>query len=173
MAGYRFSDGRIFTLKVYVPVAITLAFASCNAYADISDLRWMTGCWAATGQESGSIEQWSSPAGGTMFGFSRVVSNGKTVAFEYLRIVTEERGVIALIASPSGQETARFELKEMSENKVVFENPDHDFPQTIIYQLDVDENLVGRIEGSIDGAPRAADFPMKRMSCDNGAREQR
>lgn len=171
MARNRFADGHGFALKECVPVAITLALASGNACADISDLSWMTGCWALTGQESGSIEQWSGPAGGTMFGFSRVVSNGKTVAFEYLRIITEDDDVIALIASPSGQETARFELKEMSEDKVVFENPDHDFPQTIIYRLDVDKNLIGRIEGTINSTPRAADFPMTRTSCDNGASE--
>jgi len=133
----------------------------------------MTGCWALVGQDEGSIEQWSRPAGATMLGFSRIVSGGKTVAFEYLRIVDEGNDVIALIASPSGQETARFEMKEVTMRKVVFENPEHDFPQRIIYQLDDDGNLAGRIEGLVNEAAHAADFPMIRASCDDsGAEDQ-
>jgi len=136
-----------------------------SAHADIPDLRWMAGCWSQDGQESGSVEQWTAPAGGTMLGMSRMVSGGKTVAFEFLRITEDEDGWIWLVASPSGQETARFKLASMSANEVIFENPDHDFPQRIIYRLDSDGNLVGRIEGEVNGTARAADFPMTRTKC--------
>ncbi len=135
------------------------------ARADIADLRWMAGCWSQDGRESGSVEQWTAPAGGTMLGMSRTVSGGKTVAFEFLRITEDEDGWIWLVASPSGQETARFKLVNMSANEVIFENPDHDFPQRIIYRLDSDGNLVGRIEGEVNGTARAADFPMTRTKC--------
>jgi len=136
-----------------------------SAHADIPDLRWMAGCWSQDGQESGSVEQWTAPAGGTMIGMSRMVGGGKTVAFEFLRITEDEDGWIWLVASPSGQETARFKLVNMSANEVIFENPDHDFPQRIIYRLDSDGNLVGRIEGEVNGTARAADFPMTRTKC--------
>ena len=109
-----------------------------------------------------------------MLGFNRVVSDGKTVAFEYLRIIEDEDVGLVLIASPSGQETASFSLLNMSDNKVVFANPKHDFPQRIIYRLDDQGNLFGRIEGAIDGTARAVDFPMNRISCgdtDTSSRE--
>ena len=138
-----------------------------SARADVADLQWLAGCWSQDGQEAGSVEQWTAPAGGTMLGMSRVVSGGKTVAFEYLRILEEEDGWIVLIASPSGQETARFRMLSMDTNEVVFENPEHDFPQRIIYRLIASGKLLGRIEGVVDGAERSADFPMTRMKCDN------
>lgn len=153
----------------WVVITAAMILGSFDAHADITVLDWMTGCWAQDGGDAGSIEQWSSPAGGTMLGFSRTISAGKTVAFEYLRIVDEGDDVMVLIASPSGQETARFEMKEIGEHEVIFENTAHDFPQRIIYRLDNDGNLLGRIEGTIDGAERAADFPMARMLCDNAA----
>ncbi len=103
-----------------------------------------------------------------MLGMSRTVSGGKTVAFEYLRIVEEVGGWIVLIASPSGQETARFRMVSMSEYDVVFENKEHDFPQRIIYRLVASGKLLGRIEGVVDGAERSADFPMTRTNCGNG-----
>lgn len=162
----RRATGQDNELKIPVARAALLTMISVNAHADISTLDWMTGCWTLNGQEEGSIEQWSSPAGKSMLGFNRVVSDGRTVAFEYLRIIEDDDGALALIASPSGQETARFELTGKTGNKAVFENPAHDFPQRIIYRLDDGGNLLGRIEGTIDGVPRAADFPMTRTSCD-------
>ena len=102
-----------------------------------------------------------------MLGMSRIVSGGKTVAFEYLRIVEEEDGWIGLVASPSGQETARFNLVSMSTTEVIFENPEHDFPQRIMYRLTSDGNLLGRIEGTVNGTERAVDFPMTRTKCGN------
>ncbi len=150
-----------------IVACLALLPLSSSAGADISDLKWMAGCWAQDGREAGSVEQWTAPAGGTMLGMSRTVSGGKTVAFEYLRIVEQEDGWFGLIASPSGQETARFKLVSISENEVVFENKEHDFPQRIVYRLIGNGKLLGRIEGIVDGAERGADFPMTRTNCGN------
>lgn len=141
-----------------------LGTTSCAA-AEISDLAFMSGCWAAVGKQAGSGEYWTLPAGKSMLGVNRSVRDGRTVAFEYLRIVEENDGVLALIASPSGQATARFEMTSVASNEVVFANPAHDFPQRIIYRLDADGNLAGRVEGRIDGADRGIDFPMRKISC--------
>jgi hypothetical protein len=147
---------------------LALLVFSLAAHADLSDLKWMVGCWAQDGQDPGSVELWIAPVGGSMLGMNRTVTDGRTVAFEYLRIVEREDGGITLVASPSGQETARFQLVSMSEREVTFENPDHDFPQRIIYRLIDRSRLHGRIEGLIDGEERSADFPMTRMQCDSG-----
>ncbi|MGI9204521.1 MAG: DUF6265 family protein [Woeseiaceae bacterium] len=134
--------------------------------ASVNDLDWMSGCWAADNRETGSIEYWTPPAGGTMLGVSRTVADGKTIAFEYLRIETDDDDAIVLVASPSGQQTARFELMDMSLREVVFVNPNHDFPQRIIYRLIGDNKLHGRIEGTRNGQATSVDFPMSRISCD-------
>ena len=102
-----------------------------------------------------------------MLGLNRIVKDGKTVSFEFLRIVAEEDGWTGLVASPSGQGTARFRMISMSANEVVFENPDHDFPQRITYRLHGDGKLLGRIEGTVNGKERADDFPMTRTTCLN------
>lgn len=139
--------------------------AAWPALADVAALGWMSGCWSADGQERGSIEQWTAPAGGTMLGMNRTVRNGKTVFFEYLRIVEEDDGWIGLIASPAGQETARFRLSDFGPQHVVFENPDHDFPQLISYRLTAEGHLLGRITGTENGEARTVNFPMSRIAC--------
>jgi hypothetical protein len=150
---------------VLIPGLLLLSLA---ARADISSLAWMAGCWAPDGGQHGSVEQWTAPAGRSMLGMSRTVRDGKTVFFEFLRIVEEDDGWTGLIASPAGQETARFELVDLGPKLVVFENPNHDFPQRISYRLTADGNLHGRIEGQQNGETRSAEFPMTRAACDNG-----
>ena len=103
--------------------------------ATIADLAWLSGCWVSVGQEAGSGEQWMTPAGGTMLGVSRTVRDAKTVAFEFIRIAEQDDGGLVFMASPSGQSTASFPMLSLNAREVIFENPDHDFPQRIIYRL--------------------------------------
>lgn len=137
-----------------------------TADSDIAQLHWLSGCWAADGQEQGSIEYWTAPKGDSMLGVSRSVRGGSTVFIEYMRIVVEDSNDIVFVASPDGQPTASFALVYLDDSKVVFENLQHDFPQRVIYRLEQPNHLVGRIEGTEDGESRSADFPMTKVSCD-------
>ncbi|MBM2841293.1 MAG: hypothetical protein HW412_1821 [Bacteroidetes bacterium] len=132
----------------------------------IDGLSWMAGCWVGGGEKRVSEEQWMKPGGKSMLGMSRSVSNGKTVEYEFLRLHEEENGDIFYTANPSGQEQASFKLVKLEGTKAVFENPEHDFPQRIIYMLEDDGSLKARIEGKSKGKERGVDFPMKKTKCD-------
>jgi Domain of unknown function (DUF6265) len=67
---------------------------------------------------------------------------------------------------PSGQEEAAFKLVKFENNEAVFENPEHDFSQRIIYRLEKDGSLAAAIEGMSKGKLKRIDFPMKRVKCD-------
>ena len=148
--------------------AVLLSLGCMNASAtdaDIAHLRWLGGCWQSEGAEPGSVEQWLPLAGGTLFGVSRTVKQGKTVQFEFMQIRAID-GRLAFIATPSGQATATFPVLRIDATEAVFENLQHDFPQRIIYRLAAPDRLLARIEGMNKNALRALDFPMKRVSCD-------
>jgi len=144
-----------------------LSVSSATESYSIANLAWLAGCWASVGGEAGSGEQWTVPAGNTLFGVSRTVRNSKTVAYEFVQIRETEAGQIEYIAKPSGQTEAVFLMVRLSEVEVVFENPDHDFPQRIIYRLDAEGNLEARIEGEVKGEVRTVAFPMKRVGCES------
>lgn len=132
----------------------------------IKDLYFMAGCWSYDGHDAGSIEQWMSPVNGELLGMSRIVSDNKVVAFEYMRIARNTEGQLEFVASPSGQGTTHFGLVTLGQNEVVFENPEHDFPQRIIYRLIDAQHLLGRVEGRTDEGEQHADFPMTKIACD-------
>lgn len=151
---------------------LAAAVPSIVSGADISELSWMSGCWAAIGGEPGSGEYWLMPAGGSMLGVNRTVRDNRTVAFEFLRIAETEDGLV-LTASPSGQAVTDFALGALSDGQVTFENDRHDFPQRVSYRLLPDGVLLGRIEGRTAAGQRQIEFPMKRVDCDGHFGEPR
>ena len=158
---------KVFIILVAILIAALPSVASAQEPASVEDLAWLAGCWASVGEEAGSGEHWTVPAGKTMFSVSRTVHNSRTVAYEFVQIRETEAGELEFIAKPSGQSEATFLMVQLSESEVVFENPGHDFPQRIIYRLKAGGNLVARIEGEINGEPRTVDFPMKRVDCES------
>ncbi|HEU4850704.1 MAG TPA: DUF6265 family protein [Telluria sp.] len=150
--------------------AMVIGLAACISMPawgapTLSGIGWLEGCWAAVGGEKGSGEQWMGPAGGTMIGMSRTVAKGKTVQYEFMRIVEKEKGKLAFIALPSGQAETSFELVRSDADTLVFEAKHHDFPQRVIYRRGAGGKLDARIEGKMDGKDAAMDFPMRRTAC--------
>jgi hypothetical protein len=136
--------------------------------SDINKLTFISGCWTLVRPNGTKIEElWLAPAGGAMIGMSRSVRDGKLREYEFMRILPAADGKLQYVAIPSGQPEAAFPLKVMAENAVTFENPQHDFPQRILYRLVDKDTLVARIEGSVGGQARSADFPYKRCASGN------
>lgn len=75
-------------------------------------------------------------------------------------------GKLVFIALPSGQKETTFVASAVGKDSVTFENPQHDFPQKVLYRLQSSDRLVARIEGTRGGTLRGVDFPMKRVACD-------
>ncbi len=138
----------------------------------VESLSWISGCWEqndAVKKRFGS-EQWMKPSGGSMIGMSRTVRNGKTVAFEFLRIMQDDTGINYISKPSQNKEETAFKLIKSSPNEVTFENPAHDFPQRIIYRLD-GGNLFARIEGNNNGKAMGIDFPMTKVNCEERPRK--
>ena len=129
----------------------------------IQRVAWLQGCWELSAAERTVEEQWMAPRAGSMMGMSRTVRGGKLVAYEMV-LIREEGPALAYEAHPSGQPVATFLSTTVSASQVVFENPSHDFPQQIGYQLKEDA-LLAWIAGSQNGKSRRVEFPYKRVSC--------
>jgi hypothetical protein len=157
---------KILFCAIIFALSISLAAAQ-ETKRDIKDLSWMTGCWEMSDKGEIVAEQWTKPAGQTMFGISRTIKNEKTTGFEFLRIVQNADGVF-YIARPSGaKEDTSFKLTKLAEKEAVFENPEHDFPQTIIYRLVDANSLTARVEAKAkNGKVSGFDIPMKKAKCD-------
>ena len=152
-------------LVAIMAFSIQLILKAQGEKPTLNDLSWLSGCWDNGDSLRRYEEQWMKPSGTSLLGMSRTVAKGKTVAYEFLQIRQEKNGDIFYVANPSGQEQGFFKLVKFGSGELVFENPDHDFPQRIIYRLNGD-SLVARIEGTSKGKQKSSDFPMIRAKCD-------
>jgi hypothetical protein len=135
--------------------------AAVDADPAIAELAWMSGTWYRVADGKANEELWSLPRGDTMIGTNRTIADGRAVYYEFLRIVATSDGVF-YEAWPKGQPPARFRMIASREHEVVFEDPAHDWPQRISYQL-VDGTLSARVEGSVEGKPRTESWSWSRV----------
>ena len=141
-------------LSMGVSLGVICSPASSGEPArSIDDLAWMAGHWSATVDGIVMEEAWFEPLGGVMLGVHRDVRPGRSAFFEYLRIEERENGLV-YVASPMGRGATDFSLSEIDGMRVVFENPDHDFPQRIIYTRD-GGRLTASAEAMVDGKLRS------------------
>lgn len=129
------------------------------ARAVIGDLAWLTGAWVGKRSTGSSIEErWSPPGGGAMLAVSRSVNtSGRMFAFEYLRVVERDGGLV-YVAQPGGTTPTEFVLTDLTPTRAVFDNPRHDYPKRIVYERSAEGGLsatVGYIRG---GTPRRIEF---------------
>ncbi len=122
---------------------------------------WMTGSWQGHVNGVQMEEHWTSAAGGLMLGTHRDVRPNKKTFFEFLRI-EEKDGKLTYLAMPAGQPPTSFPLKTLTSTKVVFENPEHDFPQRVIYWRD-GKKLCAKVEGTLKGKPESEQWCWSRM----------
>jgi len=129
------------------------------AKATIGDLSWLAGAWVGKRSSGSSIEErWSPPLGGAMLAVSRTVNTrGKMNAFEYLRIVERDGGLI-YIAQPGGAKATEFVLTELTKTRAVFDNPRHDYPKRIRYELSPEGVLSATVGYAKGGTPGRFEF---------------
>ena len=110
-------------------------------------LSWIVDRWISAPGESITYENWVKLDDTTFSGKSHTIKNGDTVFTEQLKIEKIGDEIYYTAVVKHNPDTVHFKLVELGENKAVFENPEHDFPNRIIYMLKADGTFYARIEG--------------------------
>jgi hypothetical protein len=129
--------------------------------ASMSRVAWLEGHWFGSQKGEDMEEHWTSASGRALIGMHKDEKNGKMTSFEFLRIEATDNGFVYL-ASPRGAAITPFAMIESGHHRVVFANPEHDFPQRILYWLDPEGALHARVEGTLRGAPQFEEWIWKR-----------
>jgi uncharacterized protein DUF6265 len=146
------------SLMLLIALLLPSQDRAAPARATIADLGWLAGDWAGTQGRATIEERWTPAAGGAMLAVSRTIKDDRLAAFEYLRIVERDRGLV-YIAQPNGRPPTEFTLTAITADAATFENPSHDFPKMIRYTRRPDGTLEARVS---DGGQRAETFVFRR-----------
>jgi hypothetical protein len=117
------------------------------ASATLKQLAWLAGEWTGVQGRASIEERWTPAGGGAMLAVARTIANDRLVAFEFLRIVERDGGLV-YIAQPNGRPPTEFVLTKIDAASATFENPDHDFPKVVRYARRDD----GSLEATVSGA---------------------
>jgi hypothetical protein len=156
-------------LIAMMPVAtILMACTMARAEPGRSTFDWMSGYWLSCEGDVETAESWIGAGGDTLLGVN--VTSGPSAAFEFLPIAQGPGGTWSYFSMPDGRSPAtEFPLSESSALRAIFSNPEHDFPQRILYWRE-GEYLYARIEGEIDGSAQSVDWSFQRAAQDSHCR---
>lgn len=154
----------VFNIKSLFLSAVLFSALTAHAGpgAKVSDLDWMAGNWIGDSQGLPMEAYYTTSLGGIILGQTKI-SNGNAVEFFEFEKIEQVNDSLVLQPMPFGQSGVTFDLKEMTSSRVVFENPQHDFPTRIIYELKANGQLLGRIEGTQNGQSVAQDFLFSKV----------
>lgn len=131
----------------------------------IQKANWILGKWAGQNTEGTLSENWTKLNDSTFQAKSYFIKIKDTLHFE--SITLEERdeklSYKATVQGQNNNKAVTYRLTLDSINKLVFENPQQDYPQKITYTLINKDSLVASISGLQLGKQSTEIFGMKRV----------
>ncbi|WP_114938977.1 DUF6265 family protein [Mucilaginibacter endophyticus] len=158
---------RHFKIQLFV---IACMVFSHNAFgqkktAPIRQAKWLIGSWKNQSAKTLDIETWKKLNDSIFLGRSYSLAGADTVSSEHIRL-EQHSGKLYYIPTVKNQNDGKavtFTLTSVDSKHLVFENPEHDFPQKITYTQISKDSLVAEISGIRKGKQKAIPFPMKRV----------
>jgi peptidylprolyl isomerase len=145
---------------------LLLPFCSATVMAeDAPAPEFIAGDWCAVQGEQQFEERWTGAEGGRMYAVARSFKSGRLTGFEFLRIEPEGQSWVYR-AQPGGQTATGFPRTEAADQRIVFSNPDHDFPQRIEYWRDA-SGLHAAVS-ALDPAEGRLQFDFRAGRCQMG-----
>lgn len=139
-------------------LALILTFVSCqkkeSAEKDkIKAADWLIGNWENTSPDGILTENWQNVNDSTFNAESYFIKGKDTLHFESI-VLAQKGETLRYIATVKGQNDGKpvtFNSTSETENKLIFENPQHDYPQKITYTKGANNTLTAEISGKLQG----------------------
>lgn len=150
-----FACMRFFGLPFLLSLPFIFAIASCENPAPprIDTLSFplerLAGKWQDMNRDNAFYEEWSQIDESSLSGTGYVMSSADTVFIERLEIKPIDNDLYYIVGLSSNQrdETVKFKMTEATAQRIVFENPKHDFPKKITYELMPDSGMQVHLNG--------------------------
>lgn len=133
--------------KIFFLLFCISIFSCGNKKVAISDFSWLEGKWTGTAGQMNFFEEWSSLNGNCMTGKGGAISGGDTVFSESIKIEQRGEDVFYIPSVKENGGAVDFKFTGYKSDSIVFENPQHDFPQRIVYFRLPDNKLYACIDG--------------------------
>lgn len=130
-----------------------LALISCQKVgaecSSLSVANWLLGDWEDRRQDRVISESWQRISDRTFEGKGKTYSIARELVVndEVLRIVSMQDDVFFIAKVRNNEFPVAFKLTSCADRRLIFENPDHDFPNKIIYRREQEDEIKVRVSG--------------------------
>jgi hypothetical protein len=137
-------------LTLLAPLMLALLTTLPVRAQTLQELAWLEGSWERQGARGVVREVWQRVGPRTFEGEAYRLGDGAREPLEQLLLVELGGEVFYIAKIPENPWPTSFRLVERRQGFARFENPDHDFPQSLVYRLD-GRSLKVEVEGQGDG----------------------
>ncbi|MHC5064464.1 MAG: DUF6265 family protein [Planctomycetota bacterium] len=130
----------------------------------IAEMSFLAGSWQGEAMGGEFHAYYSTPEGGKVLSYSEL-KHGDEVVFHEFEKFEEREDALVFCPFPGGKPAVELEMTEIdeAEKKVVFENPDKDFPTMMVYQRVADDRLVITLSDPHGESEKVEVFDLKRL----------
>ncbi len=135
---------------------LLLSFTGKKELINVKSFGWLEGSWGMKTKRGTITEAWKITHDSLMVGNSKMINlNGEERILENLELVFSggQYYYVSAVNGQNGGEQVKFTITSYNEKSFVAENPQHDFPKRITYNLINNDS----IHAFIDGGPAMPD----------------
>ncbi|OGO76924.1 MAG: hypothetical protein A2Y23_08810 [Clostridiales bacterium GWB2_37_7] len=153
-----FALSLLFACQSKVKPSVTEA----SKYPELKKTEWLLGAWQKQSAKGILTESWLQLNDSTFIGRSFFVSGGDTLSSESIRLEQRNNKLyyIPTVADQNEGKAITFVKTSMTDSAVIFENPEHDFPQKIEYRFQKPDSLIAEISAIINYSQKSIVFRM-------------
>lgn len=146
-----------------LPFLLLALLISTSAFGQDYEPEWIVGTWKMETPRVTIYESWTRTADGHYTGEGFYYRNEEKVIRETLELVLRDGTwyYIPTVPDQNDGQAVSFTCVSASEKELIFENKEHDFPQSIRYELQDATHLLAEISGTINGKLRTEQFAME------------
>ncbi len=135
-----------------------------NESNKLTPLEWLLGQWEGDQGTGVYHEEWGKVSEKEFRGKAYLIKNSEITNQEKLKLYTDDTWVYFVADVSHNPDPVSFKMTGMENSKVVFENPQHNFPQKITYEKIGSDSLLAVIEAEIDGILKRIEFSLKKLN---------
>lgn len=153
---------------IYVIVVIFGLSAFINVTADkktFQKLYALEGTWKMNGKRGSICEEWKKISDDYLQNKGYMVKGNDTVINEWVALTNTKEGIFytSTVEDQNNKQPVAFKMTKNENGKFVFENPQHDFPKRIVYELIGTDSLHAYIDDGSDESNKRRHFYYKKQ----------
>ncbi|MDQ3022199.1 MAG: DUF6265 family protein [Bacteroidota bacterium] len=129
----------------------------------LSRLEWLIGEWEGIQGTGIYHEEWERVNDTEFKGKAYFIKKGEIINPEKLKLHSDNYEIYYIADVSHNPNPVSFRMTEIEENIVVFENPEHDFPQKITYIKKEQDSLLAIIEATNNDKTKKVEFNLKKI----------